>query len=56
MIRISKKHVVRITRHGSEIVQDTCEICGAVQQIESIGNNDHEKKFRITGNPENEIK
>jgi len=36
--RTSSRHKVRITREGSEITSDTCEICGITQEIEIDGN------------------
>lgn len=54
--RISTQHTIRITKHGSEIVQDTCETCGATQQIEFFSNADDKKQFRVTDNPDSQIK
>lgn len=44
--RTSIKHLIRVTKDGIVIVQDTCEVCKAKQEIESMDEKEI-NKFRI---------
>ena len=52
--RISKKHTVRLTSDGTEIVKDVCEYCSVSQEIEFDARHTNTvEKFRIKSEEDN---
>ena len=52
--RVSKKHTIRFTNEGTEIIKDVCECCNVEQEIEFDSERSNKvDKFRVKSEDKN---